>query len=157
MKLPWIGLEWFLCTWCRSHGFSCTENARRRVAWRRGSGVQLNACTVNPVLYYRVPPVAANFELLWVRSRKKKKEKRRKKEKKEITIALSFKAILPWVSFGWGLDNFRGHSSSVLWEWATPVAKNKYKTVLDGPSHHNYVVDSGEHIGPEITKVLIKI
>jgi hypothetical protein len=39
----------------------------------------------------------------------------------------------------------------------SPVAKNKYKTVLNGPSHHNYVVDSGEHIGPEITKVLIKI
>jgi hypothetical protein len=36
-----------------------------------------------------------------------------------------------------------------------PVRKKKVKVqnctrVLNGPSHHNYVVDSGEHIGPEL-------
>ena len=49
------------------------------------------------------------------------------------------------------------HVSFMRMSHPSPVAKNKYKTVLNGPSHHNYVVDSGEHIGPEITKVLIKI
>jgi len=92
----------------------------------------------------------------------KKKKKRRKKEEKKRKKG----------DFPIGLVIQRYSSLSVFWvrpgqfsrpfivsfmRMSHPSRKKQVQNCTEWTISPHYVVDSGEHIGPEITKVLIKI
>ena len=107
--------------------------------------------------------LAANFDLVWVAEKEeRKRKKRRKKEEKKRKKG----------DFPIGLVIQRYSSLSVFWvrpgqfsrpfivsfmRMSHPSRKKQVQNCTEWTISPHYVVDSGEHIGPEITKVLIKI
>ena len=120
------------------------------------SGVQL----IDPAL---LPTTTANFDLWGVAEKEeRKRKKRRKKEEKKRKKG----------DFPIGLVIQRYSSLSVFWvrpgqfsrpfivsfmRMSHPSRKKQVQNCTEWTISPHYVVDSGEHIGPEITKVLIKI
>jgi len=93
------------------------------------------------------------------KKKEKKKKKRRKKEKKRRlpNRACHSKVFFLECLLGEAWTIFEAIHRQFYENVSHPSRKKQVQNCTEWTISPHYVVDSGEHIGPEITKVLIKI